>query len=247
MNSFIRWIGGKKLLRNKIVEMFPEGFERYIEVFGGAGWVLFHKERHAALEVFNDINSNLINLYRCIKYHSEELQRELAGLFVSRVIFSDFQSQLKSSGLTDIQRAARYFYAIKTSFGGNARSFSLDKRNLKAGTEYLSEISDRLQNVVVENKDFQNLIEVYDREKALFYLDPPYHASERYYSNPFSEADHERLCAVLKNIKGNFVLSYNDCEFARELYKDFNIRTVSRNHCLSSKQKEYKELLITNY
>ena len=69
MNSFIQWIGGKKLLRNKIVGMFPEGFERYIEVFGGAGWVLFHKEQHAALEVFNDINSNLINLYRCIKYH----------------------------------------------------------------------------------------------------------------------------------------------------------------------------------
>lgn len=247
MNSFIQWIGGKKLLRNKIIEMFPEGLERYIEVFGGAGWVLFHKERHAALEVFNDINSNLINLYRCIKYHSEELQRELDGLFVSREIFFDFQDQIKGSGLTDIQRAARYFYMIKTSFGGNTRSFNLNKRDLKGNTEYLSEISERLQNVVVENKDFGNLIDVYDREKALFFLDPPYYKMEKYYDILFLQEDHLRLCSKIRDIKGKFILSYNDCEFVRELYKDFNIHEVSRNHSLSSKQNDYRELLITNY
>ncbi|OYP53089.1 DNA methylase, partial [Lachnotalea glycerini] len=73
MNSYISWIGGKKSLRKKILEQFPnsEEYDRYIEVFGGAGWILFSKERHAAMEVFNDINGELINLYRCIKYHCE--------------------------------------------------------------------------------------------------------------------------------------------------------------------------------
>ena len=63
MNSFISWIGGKKLLRKRIVEEFPENgtFDRYIEVFGGAGWVLFASEKHAKMEVYNDINGNLIN------------------------------------------------------------------------------------------------------------------------------------------------------------------------------------------
>ena len=106
MNSFIAWIGGKKLLRKEIVKRFPEeGFTRYVEVFGGAGWVLFEKEQGKELEVFNDRDSNLINLYRCIKYHCGELQRELEWLTISREQFFDSKSQLDSQGLTDIQRA----------------------------------------------------------------------------------------------------------------------------------------------
>ena len=88
MNSFIAWIGGKKLLRKEIVKRFPEeGFTRYVEVFGGAGWVLFEKEQGKELEVFNDRDSNLVNLYRCIKYHCGELQRELEWLTISREQF----------------------------------------------------------------------------------------------------------------------------------------------------------------
>jgi DNA adenine methylase len=79
VNSFIPWIGGKKLLRQKIIEMFPkEPVSRYIEVFGGAGWVLFGADKHAELEIFNDLDGNLINLYRCIKYHFQELKKEIS-------------------------------------------------------------------------------------------------------------------------------------------------------------------------
>ena len=79
MDSFISWIGGKKLLRKAITERFPESesYDRYIEVFGGAGWVLFSKDLHAKCEIFNDIDSNLVNLYRCLKYHREALEKEL--------------------------------------------------------------------------------------------------------------------------------------------------------------------------
>lgn len=78
MNSFIPWIGGKRQLCGKLLECFPkEQPSRYIEVFGGAGWLLFYRDRHAALEIFNDLDGNLINLYRCIQYHCGELQREL--------------------------------------------------------------------------------------------------------------------------------------------------------------------------
>ena len=75
MDSFISWVGGKKLLRNKILSLFPEKheFNRYVEVFGGAGWVLFSSERHAEMEVYNDINGNLVNLFRCTKYHPDAL------------------------------------------------------------------------------------------------------------------------------------------------------------------------------
>ncbi len=86
MNSFIGWIGGKRQLRKEIISRFPaDGVGRYIEVFGGAGWVLFGKEQiPGQLEVLNDLNGNLINLYRCVKYHCEALQDELDWLLDSR-------------------------------------------------------------------------------------------------------------------------------------------------------------------
>ncbi|MDP4152578.1 MAG: DNA adenine methylase [Bacillota bacterium] len=251
MDSFIGWIGGKKLLRKAIIERFPEdGIDRYIEVFGGGGWVLFAKDSHAPLEVFNDVNSDLINLYRCIKYHREELQRQLEYTLVSREQLYDFKEQLSCRGLTDIQRAARYYSLIKISFGCGMRTFRASKRNLQGGIEYLAEIQDRLKSVVIENKDFESLIKVYDRPGALFYLDPPYFGTEKYYDNAFTEADHRRLCEALKGIKGRFILSYNDCEFIRELYKGFNVEAIDRSSNLTGKSKpgeRFNELIIRNY
>ena len=67
MNSFMSWIGGKKALRDEIVVRFPAHYSRYIEVFGGGGWVLFHKAPGKDFEVYNDFNANLVNLYRCVR------------------------------------------------------------------------------------------------------------------------------------------------------------------------------------
>ena len=229
MNSFICWIGGKKLLRKDIINNFPSDAERYIEVFGGAGWVLFGKEPHK-LEVFNDIDGELINLYRCIKYHPEALQKELEYMLVSRELFCVNRDR-SLKGLTDIQRAARYFYIIKVSFGADKDSFGCSKKNLINAVEYLSKVTERLKNVVIENKDFADLIKVYDRPKALFYCDPPYYKTERYYTAvEFGREQHIQLRDILSNIKGKFLLSYNDCNFIRQLYKGHNITEIDRQH-----------------
>lgn len=251
MNSFIAWIGGKKLLRKYIIEQFPDNqnLDRYIEVFGGAGWVLFGKEPGKHLEVFNDIDSNLINLYRCIKYHCGELQKELDWLVVSREQFFDYKEKYNLHGLTDIQRAARYFYVIKSSFGSDRKTFGTNKKNLANTIDYLPEVSDRLKNVVIENLDYQRLIKVYDRPKALFYLDPPYLGTEKYYDSGFNLEDHKKLCSILKEIKGKFILSYNDNDFIREIYKDFYIEAVARNNNMASKcnPNSYEEIIIRNF
>lgn len=94
MKIFIPWIGGKSLLANKIISMFPEKIDRYIEVFGGGGSVLFAKEKHAPLEIYNDANSHLVNLFRCIRFHREELQREISGDINAREIFEDIRTQI---------------------------------------------------------------------------------------------------------------------------------------------------------
>ncbi|RMD04892.1 DNA adenine methylase [Clostridium autoethanogenum] len=251
MNSFIGWIGGKKLLRKEIVKRFPEKFDRYIEVFGGAAWVLFSKDKLANMEIYNDANSDLVNLFRCVKYHSGELQKELSFMLNSRELFCDFISQYNTRGMTDIQRAARFFMLIKTSYGSDHKSYGCVKKDVNVMIKYLTKIQERLSGVVIENKDFQDLLRVYDKGDGLIYLDPPYYGTERYYQAKFSEEDHMRLYDCLNNVKGKFILSYNDCEFIRDLYKNFNIDEVVRNHNLVGKYKnkdhKYSELIIRNY
>ena len=247
MNSFIKWIGGKKILREKIISEFPEEFERYIEVFGGAGWVLFARDKHSKFEVFNDKNSDLINLYRCIKYHREELQRELTFIVHSRELFKDFKSQMQASGMTDIQRAARYFVIIRSSFGADLRSFATGVSNIRDQINGFINVQERLKKVIIENRDFADIIKTYDREKSLFYLDPPYYNAEQYYDTEFSNEDHIRLYQTLEGIKGKFVLSYNADPFIEDLYKDYNIIRVQRFNNLSSNNNSYKEVIIKNF
>ena len=128
MNSFIAWIGGKKLLRKEIVKGFQKKALHGMWKFWWSWMGSFEKEQGKELEVFNDRDSNLINLYRCIKYHCGELQRELEWLTISREQFFDSKSQLDSQGLTDIQRAARFFHIIKVSFGSDRRTFGTNKK-----------------------------------------------------------------------------------------------------------------------
>ncbi len=108
--------------------------------------------------------------------------------------------------------------------------------------------------IIIENKSFQTLIPLYDKEEAFFYVDPPYVSTESYYKNTggFGKKEHEELAALLSKVKGKFLLSYNDCELVRELYKDFNIRTTKEipytlGANMHKKRKSVKEVFITNY
>lgn len=255
MDSFIGWIGGKKLLRKEIIARFPKEVPTtYVEVCGGAGWVLFGKDKLTKqVEVFNDIDSNLINLFRCVQHHPEALIKELEYIIPSREFFGDFKQQINSRGLTDIQRAARYFYLIKDSYGSKKEAFSTCPKSFDRTFEHFPDIQSRLKGVIIENKSYDDLIRLYDSDNTLFYIDPPYHGTEKYYKSnghPFTEDDHYKLCECLKHIKGKFILSYNDDEFVRNLYKDYNIDGVTRNNSLASinvNKKPYAEVIIKNY
>lgn len=251
MESFISWIGGKKLLRKAIISRFPIQIDKYVEVFGGAAWVLFARDKHANLEVYNDFDSNLVNLFRCVKYHCQELQRELQLSLNSREFFEDYKAQMKVKGLTDIQRAAKYFTLIKTSYGADRRSYGCSRKNLIKIMDYLPSIHQRLNEVVIENKSFEAMLKTYDSAGTLFYLDPPYHGTEKYYDGGFSVESHILLRDLLLEVKGKFILSYNDDDFIRNLYREFNIESISRNSNLTGRYKNgshsYNELIIQNY
>lgn len=136
-----------------------------------------------------------------------------------------------------------FYVTVKTSFGADTDTFGCSVKRI--GTSDFEAVAKRLERVVIEHKDFEALIKQYDRPDALFYCDPPYHTTEKHYSEKFTEADHYRLNAVLTSLKGCFILSYNDDNFIRELYKDFNIESISRSNNLSS--GTFKEVIIKNF
>lgn len=242
-------------MRSTILSEFPTVQpKRYVEVFGGAGWILFSRDQHASLEIFNDIDGNLINLYRCVQYHCQELQRELKMggeqlLPNSRELFLDYLAQMNVRGLTNIQRAARYFYIIRASYGADRNTFGCSKKAMHNAIERLPEIQQRLKDVVIENRSYDAVIKTYNKEESLFYLDPPYYNAEDFY-NGFTHDDHLRLREQLVTVKGWFILSYNDHPAVRELYHDFNIKTAERSNCLANKHgsgRKYSEIIIKNF
>lgn len=256
MNSFMSWIGGKKALRNEILMRFPLYYERYIEVFGGAGWVLFHKPPGNDFEVYNDFNPNLVNLYRCVRDKPEELMEKLKYCLNSRKDFNEIAKLHKEGGfekLTNIDRASKFYQLIKFSYASGLDSYGCRPHSLWANFPVLDMAARRLQRVVIENKDFEKLIRQYDRPVSFFYCDPPYFATEDYYSDVgFTSDDHIRLRDALIKIQGKFLVSYNDCPEIRKLYDLPNIRVeeISRMNNLAQRYEggsQYAELLISNY
>jgi Site-specific DNA methylase len=249
------WVGGKKALRDEVLIRFPPWYYRYVEVFGGAGWVLFGKPHgEGGFEVFNDMNSNLVNLYRCVRDEPERLIRELEYTLNSREDFNLIRRDLvHKTDLTDIKRAAMFYQLIKHSYGSALKSFGAVPHSMWASFPMIHLAASRLQRVVIENKDFESIIKTYDRPDTFFYLDPPYYNTENYYKDvSFENADHERLASALFGIEGKFLLSYNDCPEIVKLYSHPGIMIESLSRLSNLVQRyeggaEFAELLIANY
>ena len=251
------WIGGKKALRDTILPMFPLYYERYIEVFGGGGWILFAKPPGNDFEVYNDFNGLLVNLYRCVRDKPRELMEQLQYVLNSREDFELVRDSLaRDSPASDVQKAAWFYQLIRYSYASSLDSFGSQPHDMRANFPLIEQAHRRLAKVVVENKDFEKLIRQYDRPVSFFYCDPPYHATESYYKNVgeggFTEKDHIRLRDALMKIEGKFLLSYNDDEFIRELYDAPGIQLLSTTRINNIKQRydpnsQFAELLIGNY
>jgi len=213
--------------------------------------VLFAKEP-SECEVINDINSDVINLFRIIRWHPDELFNELAFIVHSRQDFMDYQKQ---PGLTDIQRAARYWYKLKTTFGGqgclgkNNFGFGTNRKAMlrRTGLDVINEAHERLDGVFIENDDFEKVIKRYDRTHTVFFCDPPYWQLSSY-DTPFTWQDHERLEAALRKVKGKFLLTINGHDDIRRLYKKFCIRKVDVVYTICKTEKQtVTELVIANF
>ena len=251
------WIGGKKSSRELIVSLFPLYYERYIEVFGGGGWVLFHKPPGNDFEVYNDFNGLLTNLYRCVREKPNELIDALYFVLNSREDFNIVKETLaRDSPVSDVIRASYFYQLIRYSYASGLTSFGSQPHDMWSNFPLIEQAHRRLSKVVVENKDFEKLISQYDRPVSFFYADPPYFETEKYYKNVgedgFKKEDHIRLRDTLMGIEGKFLLSYNDCSFIRELYDAPNIQIESYTRINNIKQRydngaQFPEILVANY
>ena len=254
INSFMAWVGGKKALRDEILARFPRNYKRYIEVFGGAGWVLFHKPPGNDFEVFNDFNGNLVNLYRCVREQPEALRNELRYMLNSRLDFEYMKGMLHSQAvLPDVRRAAYYYALIRYSYAAGTSTFGSQPHAMWNNFPLIESAAGRLQKVVIENKDCVKLIRQYDRPESFFYCDPPYYNADQYYEAVSTNGfDHAGLADALLGIKGKFLLSYNDCPEIRALYDrpGIVVEGISRLSNIAQRYengKQYPELLISNY
>lgn len=256
MNSFMSWIGGKKALRDEVLIRFPLEYQTYVEVFGGAGWVLFHKEPGRDKEVYNDFNSNLVNLYRCVRGNSGKLKHKLRYVLNSREDFS-WLAALHRKGIfprfRDYDRAAKFYQLIRYSYGSNLGSYGSSPHSIWADFPQIDRAAHRLQEVVIENQDFEVLIKHYKGEKTFFYCDPPYFNTESYYKDvDFTRKDHIRLRDALMSSGSKFLVSYNDCPEIRELWDlpGIRIESISRINNLAQRGDAgsmYDEVFLSNY
>ncbi len=264
----IPYVGGKSYLANWIISNFPEDYTKlsYCEVFGGGGWVLFKKDE-SFQETYNDLNKDLVNLFRVIRDKYPEFEHRAEWSLHSREMYKEAVAKLKDDPfITEVEKAISYaLYKIQTFSSGQSVSwgYSLRQEKIWSGRwlpflRRMSIINARLKKVQIECMDFEKLIDKYDTKQTLFYLDPPYVGVEFYYKTngvDFKASDHERLSEILKSIKGKFVLSYYEHELVRKLYKRYNIITkqavkhscgMVRNSKIKHRPKSI-ELLIKNY
>jgi|SRR5579872_6440315 len=247
----LAYIGGKHRIAKKIIEIFPE-HRTYVEPFAGGAQVFFSKEP-STVEVLNDLDGDIVNFFRVCQQHYEELLRYLKFIVKSRTWFALFDAESPAS-LTDIQRAARFFYLQKNAFAGLVRQRRYNYAvagppsfNPGSLPTLFENAHRRLQRVQIENLPYQEIIRRFDREPTLFYLDPPYHGRRLYRFN-FSDSDFRELAETLRHIRGKFVLSINDIPEIRELFRGFKLNEIALHYTAQRLAgKRFPELLITNF
>ena len=245
------YIGGKNRLAKKIISMLPE-HTTYVEPFAGGAQVLFHKSP-SNVEVLNDLDFDIVNFFRVCQWHYEELIRYLRYCFVSRKLH-ELHLASNPTTLTDIQRAGRFYYLQKNSFGG-----LILKQKFHYGVTcpsnynparipiVIEKAHQRLMRVQIESLPYEQVLEKYDRPTTFFYLDPPYWRRKLYKFN-FKDEDFRQLAARLKKLSGKFILSLDDQPEIREIFVDFRMEAIELSYTAKRDTRpRHRELLITNF
>lgn len=252
VSPLVPWIGGKRRLAKFLLPIFPE-HSCYVEPFCGAAALFFMKEPVKA-EVLNDINGDLVSLYQVVKHHPDEFIRQFRYSLSSRQIY-EWMKATPIEPLTDIQRAARFFYLQKLGFGGkvDGRTFGTattapPRINLLRLEEDLSAAHIRLHRTYIEHLPWDECIRRYDRPHTLFYCDPPYWGTEGY-AVDFPLDQYDRMAELARTIQGKMIISVNDIPEMRKAFAGFSMDTADITYTVggSGRGSGKQELIIRNF
>lgn len=257
MKSPIKWMGGKSKSIKTIIPIIPS-HDCYVEPFFGGGWIYFAKEP-SKVEVINDINGELINFFEVLRLKKNEFLNQFEFALKSRELYLNFRKNMELENLSDIERAFRFYYIIQNAFGGmyrmnkkgecNAAFVSSPRKEAQGSFWDLDKIKiahKRLKETIIENRDYKDLIKIYDKEYTFFFFDPPYDTDLKY--NGIYYFNYDELLNVCKNLKGKFLLTLNG--EMKNKFKEFNILEHEVSHTLNGwegKNNLRKEIIVTNY
>ena len=247
----LSYIGGKNRLASLIISQIPP-HKTYVEPFAGGAQVFFHKPP-SKVAILNDLSDDIVNFFRVCQSHSPELIRYVQHMVAARTWFELLQ-KMDPKVLTDVQRAARFFFLQKVDYGGLVahRNFALQvvqstHWNPERIPKLIENTARRLQNTQIESLPYEQIIRKCDRPSTFFYLDPPYYGKKLYQFN-FEEKDFRELAGLLAGLQGKFILSLNDLPEVRSIFGNFRMQAIQLAYSAQKNSgNRYPELIIKNF
>lgn len=249
------WIGGKRNLAERVIAEIERTPHRlYAEPFVGMAGVFLRRPFKAPAEVINDINREVVTLFRVLQRHYVPFLEMLRWQITSRAEFERLAATPPDT-LTDLERAARFVYLQRTAFGGKVRgqtfgvTYGSARFDITKLAPLLEAVHERLAGVTIERLAWDAFIDRYDRPETLFYCDPPYWGSEDDYGRAiWSREDFARLADRLRLVKGRFLVSLNDVPEVRAAFRGCRIEAVKTTYTLAKNSGQAggaRELLIS--
>ena len=253
------YLGGKQTLVPKLLPLIPEHV-CYVEVFGGAGSLLLNKPP-SKIEVWNDLDGELVNLFEVIRDDVDAFLKRADFLLYSRELYQRWQSDLENSRQPEdrVERAVRFWYVIRSAFGahpGKGWAFQRARprnsaRVVQNALSNIRAIHERLKTVEIDHLDFRHCIRNRDAATTFLYVDPPYLETEQYRAGNFTLEDHRDLARILRDASSKWLMTIGDHLEIRALYSKFP-QSIITSHIavkkvIRGKRDRLRHLLIRNY
>lgn len=265
LKSPLRYPGGKSRAIKVLMPFFPQDFDELAEPFFGGGSVGLYLAQNLGLkQIFaNDLNTDLYCFWQTLKTQNKALIDEIKRTRQTHTNGRELYEKLltrRGENLSNFQRAVDFFVLNRITFSGvvDCGGYSqkaYESRFTPSSIERLKNMDSILRNFTFSNQSYENLLQN-NGKRVFIFLDPPYFSASKskLYGKKgdlHTNFNHERLCEHLKNTKHRFLLTYDDSEFIRELYKDFYklkyTLQYGMNNFKQTKANKGQELLISNY
>lgn len=248
----LRYFGGKFLLAPWIISNMPK-HRTYVEPFGGGASVLLCKPRSTA-EVYNDLDIEVVNVFRVIRDRPAELQLALEASPWAR---DEFKLSQEPSG-DDLEQARRTLVRSHMGFAdattgpkhtGFRSVMSQGKPAAKVWADFPPHVAvfgERFAGVCIENRDALQVMKEHDAVDTLHFVDPPYVHSTRSSTNNYrfemDDSAHISLCAVLTNLKGMVML----CGYRNEIYETLGWHRIDRESLADGANERVESLWLND-